>query len=79
MFLNIVKYKKKVCSVTADSWKRGARPDAWKDSASTGCLSKPTMKARDTVKFIRKVWIYCNYGYTAIIESLHELTEIAQM
>ena len=37
-----------------DAWKREARPDAWDESVSTGCLSKPTSNAHDTAKVIRK-------------------------
>ena len=38
-----------------DSWKREVRPDAWDESVSTGCLSKPTMNARDTANVIRNL------------------------
>ena len=39
-----------------DSLKREGRPDAWDESVSTGCLSNPTMNARDTANAM-----YINY------------------
>ena len=38
-----------------ESWKREARPDAWEESVSTGCLYKPTMNARDQAR-IQKIF-----------------------
>ena len=58
-----------------DSWKREARPDAWEESVSAGCLSTSIMNARDTVKVIQKLYT-CRS--TAIIELLHEIIEIVQ-
>ena len=43
--------------------------DALEESVSTGCLSKPTMNARDTANVI-------NHGSTAIIELLHEIAQM---
>ena len=53
-----------------DSWKREGTPDALDASVSTGILS--LMPATQLTS-------YRNYRSTAMIESLHEITEIAQM
>ena len=49
-----------------ESWMREAEPDTWEESVSTGCFSRLSMPVT-------------HYRSTAIIESLHEITEIAQM
>ena len=38
-----------------DSWARKARLDAWDESVSTGCLTKPIMNARDTANVIQNL------------------------
>ena len=38
-----------------------ARPAAWDESVSTGCLSKPTMNARDTAKRHTEIIDLSNY------------------
>ena len=81
MLLTNVKYKKRPmqcycgtkCTNTSSMVDIHDGQDQMEESVSTCCLSKPTMNA------VTQRTSFGNYGSTAIIESLPEITETTQV